>query len=131
MMQPEQQAKEVVMISGYSGTGKTTLAFKLKKKIKEGAFVTGKFDQYNSGEPLSAISQAFGELCRMIVKKGATLCKEIEDALHAELQSEVYLLTQIVPDLKEVINQETQHTKKTSNEKTSEARQLKLNYALR
>eukprot|EP00957_Ditylum_brightwellii_P208263 15356529-Ditylum_brightwellii.AAC.1 len=87
-MQSEQQTKEVVMISGYSGTGKTTLAFQLKKKIKEGAFVAGKFDQYNSGEPLSAISQAFGELCRMIVKKGATLCKEIEDVLRAELKSE-------------------------------------------
>eukprot|EP00957_Ditylum_brightwellii_P041560 3147831-Ditylum_brightwellii.AAC.1 len=44
MMQPEQQTKEVVMISEYSGTGKTTLAFELKKKIQEGAFVTGKFD---------------------------------------------------------------------------------------
>eukprot|EP00957_Ditylum_brightwellii_P191923 14609678-Ditylum_brightwellii.AAC.1 len=62
-MQPEQQTKEVVMISGYSGTGKTTLAFELKKKIQEGAFVTGKCDQYNCGEPLSAILQAFGELC--------------------------------------------------------------------
>eukprot|EP00957_Ditylum_brightwellii_P204188 15338046-Ditylum_brightwellii.AAC.1 len=67
MMQPEHQTKEVVMIS---------------------AFVTGKFDQYNSGEPFSAISQAFGELCRMAVKNGAALCKEIEDALRAELKSE-------------------------------------------
>eukprot|EP00957_Ditylum_brightwellii_P116620 8895861-Ditylum_brightwellii.AAC.1 len=122
MMQPEQQTKEVVMISGYSGTGKTTLAFELKKKIKEGAFVTGKFDQYNSGEPLSAISQAFGELCHMIVKKGATFCKDIEDVLCTELQSEVYLLTQLVPDLKEVIDQETEDIK-MSDEKTSDARQ--------
>eukprot|EP00957_Ditylum_brightwellii_P208936 15359593-Ditylum_brightwellii.AAC.1 len=132
MMQPEQQTKEVVMISGYSGTGKTTLAFELKKKIKEerGAFVTGKFDQYNSGEPLSAISQAFGELCRMTVKKGATLCKEIEDVLRAELKSEVYLLSQIIPDLKKVINQDTEHAK-TSDDTTSDARQAQFNYAFR
>jgi len=128
MMQPEQQTKEVVMISGYSGTGKTTLAFELKKKIKEGAFVTGKFDQYNSGEPLSAISQAFGELCRVVMKKGATVCKEIADVLRAELKSEVYLLTQLVPDLKEIINQETENIN-MPDEKTSDARQTSLKYA--
>eukprot|EP00957_Ditylum_brightwellii_P078321 5955227-Ditylum_brightwellii.AAC.2 len=128
MMQPEQQIKEVVMISGYSGTGKTTLAFELKKKTKEGAFVTGNFDQYNSGEPLSAILQAFGEICCLIVKKGPVVCKEIEDALREELKNEVYLLTQIIPDLKEPINQNTEHAK-TSDDTTSEARQTSINYA--
>eukprot|EP00957_Ditylum_brightwellii_P049336 3743492-Ditylum_brightwellii.AAC.1 len=68
------------------------------------------------------MSQAFGELCHTIVKKGATLCKEIEGALHAELQSEVYLLTQIIPDLKEVINQETGH-EEALDDTNSETRQ--------
>eukprot|EP00957_Ditylum_brightwellii_P160114 12188553-Ditylum_brightwellii.AAC.1 len=134
MLQPaEQQTKEVVMISGYSGTGKTTLAFDLKKrKMKKGrgAFVTGKFDQYHSGEPRSAISQAFGELCRMVAKKGAAVCEEIENVLRAKLKSEVYVLAQIIPDLKKVINQKTEHTK-TSYDTTSDARQTKLNYAFR
>eukprot|EP00957_Ditylum_brightwellii_P049604 3762751-Ditylum_brightwellii.AAC.2 len=106
MMHPEQQIKEVVMISGYSGTGKTTLAFELKKNINEerGAFVIRKFNQYYSGKPLSGISQTFGELYCMIVKKEAILCKVIEDIPCAELQSEGYLLTHLVPDLKKVIN---------------------------
>eukprot|EP00957_Ditylum_brightwellii_P061276 4650138-Ditylum_brightwellii.AAC.1 len=97
---------------------------------KEGAFVSGKFDQYCSGEPLSAISQAFGDICRMIVKKGASVCKEIENALIAELQNEVCLLNQIVPDLKEVFSQKTEYTK-TPDDTTSGARQTKLNYAIR
>eukprot|EP00957_Ditylum_brightwellii_P156658 11923691-Ditylum_brightwellii.AAC.1 len=45
-MHPEEQTKEIV-----------------KSMKGGGAFVTGKFDQYHSGEPLSAITQAFGELC--------------------------------------------------------------------
>eukprot|EP00957_Ditylum_brightwellii_P060340 4582243-Ditylum_brightwellii.AAC.1 len=64
----------------------------------------------------------------MIGKKGAMICKEIEDVLSAELNSEVYLLTQVVPDLKEVINQETEDIK-MSDDTTSDTRQTSLKYA--
>eukprot|EP00957_Ditylum_brightwellii_P131421 10022942-Ditylum_brightwellii.AAC.1 len=66
----------------------------------------------------------------MIVEKGATLCKEIEDVLRAELQNEVYLLTQIIPDLKKVIDQTTEDIK-VPDDTTSGARQTSLNYAFR
>eukprot|EP00957_Ditylum_brightwellii_P029426 2224485-Ditylum_brightwellii.AAC.1 len=139
-MQPEKQTKEVVMISGYSGTGKSSLAFNLKEIVNSakglGAFVTGKFGQYQSGEPLSAISQAFGELCHKILssnankKDGSSLCDEIEEALLSELQNEVSLLITIIPDLAEIITSKNPPTK-TSNKTTSGARQTGMNYALR
>eukprot|EP00957_Ditylum_brightwellii_P129918 9909811-Ditylum_brightwellii.AAC.1 len=64
------------------------------------------------------------------MKKGATVCKEIADVLRVELKSEVYLLTQLVPDLKEIINQETEDIN-MPDEKTSDARQTSLKYAFR
>lgn len=131
MIQPGKQTKEVVMISGYSGTGKSALVYNLKKNNKKGGvFITGKFDQYNSGEPLVAILQAFGELCCMVAKKGTSFCKEIEKKLHEELKNEVYLLTQIIPDINKVIQHTSGHTY-IPNDTSSDARQTRLNYAFR
>eukprot|EP00957_Ditylum_brightwellii_P211708 15366494-Ditylum_brightwellii.AAC.1 len=136
VMQSEQQKKEVVIISGHSGTGKTALAFNLKKQVnamreRRGAFVAGKCDQFHSGEPLSAISQAFGELCCKVAKEGETICNEIEAKLCAELQNEVRLLTQIIPEMDRIMNSKVQPPTKTSDDVTSHARQAKLSYAFR
>jgi len=124
-MQPGRQTKELVMISGYSGTGKTTLASTLQTKVNSvkegGAFVTGKFDQFRSGEPLSAISQALGELCRKVANEGQSICK---------LQNEVFLLTQIIPDMDRIMTTKIQSSK-ASHDINSDARQTRLNYALR
>eukprot|EP00957_Ditylum_brightwellii_P119428 9111058-Ditylum_brightwellii.AAC.1 len=58
-------------------------------KKGRGAFVMGKYDQYHSGKPLSAISEAFGEIChRAIQDKSLSLYSEIEAALRAELHDE-------------------------------------------
>eukprot|EP00957_Ditylum_brightwellii_P012929 976831-Ditylum_brightwellii.AAC.1 len=134
VIQQEQQTKELGLISGYSGTGKSTLAFSLKKRVNSvkggGAFVIGKFNQFHSGEPLSAISQAFGELCRKVATEGASLCKEVEAALRAKLHNEVFLLTQIVPELDEIMTSKNQQNE-TSSDVTSDARQTRLNYAFR
>eukprot|EP00957_Ditylum_brightwellii_P212245 15367130-Ditylum_brightwellii.AAC.1 len=122
------------MISGYSGTGKTTLAFTLQTKVNSvkggGAFVTGKYDQFRSGEPLSAISQALGELCRKVANEGQSICNKIEEALQAELQNEVFLLTQIIPDMDRIMTTKIQSSK-ASHDINSDARQTRLNYALR
>jgi predicted ATPase len=51
---------EVVLISGYSGIGKTSLVGELKhvKSTGTDAFVQGKFDQYSRDTPFKAIIMA-------------------------------------------------------------------------
>eukprot|EP00957_Ditylum_brightwellii_P010364 783735-Ditylum_brightwellii.AAC.1 len=66
----------------------------MKSVTGGGVFVTGKFDQYHSGKPPSAITHIFGELCHKVVKEGPSTCNKIKEALHSELQNEVSLLTQ-------------------------------------
>ncbi|MCX7206233.1 MAG: AAA family ATPase [Proteobacteria bacterium] len=60
------QAAEVVLISGYSGIGKSSLVQSLRPDIMMagGFFIEGKFDQYQRNIPYAALSSAFDKLVR-------------------------------------------------------------------
>jgi serine/threonine protein kinase len=62
-------APSTVLISGYSGIGKTTLVQELYLPIVRARayFISGKFDQYKRGIPYGIISQAFGSLMRQLL----------------------------------------------------------------
>ena len=62
----------VVLISGPPGIGKSYLIHEIRDIYlkDDGNFVTGKFDQYKSDIPYSAVEEAFGELTHQILIKG-------------------------------------------------------------
>jgi predicted ATPase len=106
--------KELVFIKGYSGVGKTSLAYTLEKSViemKRGIFVRGKFDSHNDDEPYAGIAAAFGEICRrikallssegMIQEQG--LIEAIGNTILSELGSEVHLLSKLIPELDVII----------------------------
>jgi len=57
---------EVMLVRGYSGTGKTALVHELQTSVlkKNGFFITGKFNQYQQDIPYFSFRQALTELCR-------------------------------------------------------------------
>ena len=57
-------SKELVLVAGYSGTGKSSLIKELHKPITEnnGIFVSGKFDQLQKNTPYSALIQVLNSL---------------------------------------------------------------------
>lgn len=59
----------LLLVSGYSGIGKTSLVKELNIPIarEKGFFIQGKFDQYKRGIPYSIISQAFHTLISQIL----------------------------------------------------------------
>lgn len=60
---------QLVLISGYSGVGKSALVGELQKPIAQrgGFFASGKFDQVNRSEPLAPVAHAFRDLVRQIL----------------------------------------------------------------
>jgi predicted ATPase/signal transduction histidine kinase/tRNA A-37 threonylcarbamoyl transferase component Bud32 len=60
---------EMMLISGYSGIGKTCVVKEIHKSIvrQRGYFITGKFDQFKKNIPYSALIQAFRELIRQLL----------------------------------------------------------------
>ena len=59
----------MVLISGYSGVGKSSLVKEINKPItaSKGYFLSGKYDQYNRNLPFSAIIQVFTNLIRLFL----------------------------------------------------------------
>src|SRR5260370_13521424 len=62
---------ELVLVSGYSGIGKSSVVNELHKAIAlpRGIFVSGKFDQHKRDIPYSTLAQAFKGLVRQILSK--------------------------------------------------------------
>jgi hypothetical protein len=64
-----QSAPEIMLVSGYSGIGKSALVNEVHKPIvrQRGYFIAGKFDQLKRNIPYSAVIQAFQELVRQLL----------------------------------------------------------------
>src|SRR5882757_8749006 len=62
---------ELVLVSGYSGVGKSSVVNELHKALvpQRGLFAAGKFDQYKRDIPYATLAQAFQTLIRQILVK--------------------------------------------------------------
>ena len=62
---------ELVLVSGYSGIGKSSVVNELHKPLvpPRGLFASGKFDQYQRDIPYSTLAQAFQSLIRRLLGK--------------------------------------------------------------
>src|SRR5438132_936326 len=66
-----QGTPELVLVSGYSGVGKSSMVNELHKVLvpPRGLFGFGKFDQYKRNIPYATLAQAFQMLVRQILVK--------------------------------------------------------------
>src|SRR6202140_320864 len=66
-----QGGTELVLVSGYSGIGKSSVVNELHKVLvpPRGLFAAGKFDQYKPDIPYSTLAQAFQSLVRPLLSK--------------------------------------------------------------
>ena len=64
-------APELVLVSGYSGIGKSSVVNELHKVLvpPRGLFASGKFDQYKRDIPYATLAQAFQSLVRPLLSK--------------------------------------------------------------
>src|SRR5260370_13360067 len=77
---------EVVLVSGYSGVGKSSLVNELHKALvpPRGLFAAGKFDQYKRDIPYTTLAQAFQTLLRQILVKSEA---EVDQWRHTLLEA--------------------------------------------
>ncbi|MCG8609658.1 MAG: response regulator, partial [Pseudomonadales bacterium] len=98
--------KELIMIAGYSGTGKSALVHEVHRPLteKHGLFISGKFDQYERDNPYFAWTSTIREFVRYVLK-------EQEEAL-ADWKAKILngvggamagVVTNLVPELELII----------------------------
>jgi PAS domain S-box-containing protein len=101
-------ATEIVLVSGYSGIGKSSVVNELHKALvpPRGLFASGKFDQYKRDIPYATLAQAFQSLVRHILGKGEAELGEWRDALREALGANGGLMVNLVPELELVIGKQ-------------------------
>jgi predicted ATPase len=75
----------LVLVSGYSGIGKSSVVNELHKVLipPRGFFVSGKFDQYKRDIPYATLGRAFQSLIRPLLGKSEAELRNWRGSLHA------------------------------------------------
>jgi PAS domain S-box-containing protein len=99
---------ELVLVSGYSGIGKSAVVNELHKPLvpPRGLFASGKFDQYKRDIPYATLAQAFQSLVRPLLSKGEDELRKWRDMLREALEPNGLLMIDLVPELKHVIGEQ-------------------------
>ncbi len=99
---------ELVLVSGYSGIGKSSVVNELHKVLvpPRGLFSSGKFDQYKRDIPYSTLAQAFQGLIRQLLGKSETELHKWRERFHEALGPNGQLMVDLVPELKVIIGEQ-------------------------
>ena len=100
--------REMMLVSGYSGIGKTSLISEIYKPITghRGYFVSGKFDQLGRNTPYSALVEAFRELIRQILGESEDQLMLWKTRLMEALGPNGSVITDVIPEVELILGEQ-------------------------
>ena len=103
-----QGTPELVLVSGYSGVGKSSVVNELHKVLvpPRGFFAAGKFDQYKRDIPYATLAQAFQTLIRQILVKSEAEAGQWRHALQEVLGPNGQLIVNLIPEVEFIIGKQ-------------------------
>jgi len=98
----------MILISGYSGIGKSALVNEIHKPItkQRGNFISGKFDQLQRDIPYSAISQAFQDLIRKLLSEPEIILQGWKNKILTVVGNNGQIIIDVIPELEKIIGQQ-------------------------
>ena len=99
---------ELVLVSGYSGIGKSSVVNELQKVLVQprALFASGKFDQYKRDIPYATLAQAFQGLIRFLLSTSETELQNWRHAFGEALGPNGRLIVDLVPELRLIIGEQ-------------------------
>ena len=100
-----QGATEMMLVTGYSGIGKSALIHEIQTPIiaKRGYFISGKFDQFKRNIPYSSLIQAFQELVHQILTEPEAQITLWKEQLLNALRPNGQVIIQVIPEIELII----------------------------
>jgi diguanylate cyclase (GGDEF)-like protein len=97
--------KELMLISGRPGIGKTSLVREIHKPItgQRGYFISGKFDQYQRNVPYSAIVQASREMVRQLLTENEAQLSQWRAQLLEAFGPNGQVVVAVIPELELIV----------------------------
>ena len=104
-----QGTTEMMLVSGYSGIGKSALVQVLYKPITRlrGYFISGKFDQYQRNIPYSAFVSAFSNLIRQLLTETHTQLYQWREKLAAAFGVNGQVIIDVIPEVELIVGKQT------------------------
>ncbi|MEG4942882.1 AAA family ATPase [Microcoleus sp. F4-D5] len=99
---------EMMLVSGYSGIGKTCVVQEVHKPIvrQRGYFIAGKFDQFKKNIPYAALIQAFQELIRQLLTENAENIAIWKEQLLTALGENGQVIIDVIPEVELIIGKQ-------------------------
>ncbi len=96
---------ELVLVSGYSGVGKTALVNEILRQLtrRHGLFSSGKFDQFQRNVPLGAIMRSHRELIRQMLTESEANLQGWRDRFLQYLGANAQLIIDAIPELELIL----------------------------
>lgn len=125
-----QGSVEMMLVTGYSGVGKSALVHEVYKPMtaKQGYFAMGKFDQFQKNMPYSAITQAFNEFCRYLLMENAKTLTYWQNRILTAIGQNGQIIIEVVPDLEFIIGPQPTVAKVGPSEAQNRFQILFLNF---
>jgi predicted ATPase/signal transduction histidine kinase len=103
---------EFLLVSGYSGIGKSSLVKEVYKPIvqRRGYFIAGKFDQLQRNIPYSAIASAFSSLVQQLLTESEPQLRQWQEKLAIALGSNGQVIIDVIPELEQIIGKQPEIT---------------------
>ncbi|MFN6486867.1 MULTISPECIES: protein kinase domain-containing protein [unclassified Nostoc] len=96
---------EMMLVSGYSGIGKSVLVNEVNKPItrRQGYFISGKFDQLKRNIPYASLIQAFAYLMRYLLTEDNEKIEIWRSKILSALGTNGKVITDVIPEVELII----------------------------
>ncbi|MBW4679154.1 MAG: AAA family ATPase [Microcoleus vaginatus WJT46-NPBG5] len=99
---------EMMLVSGYSGIGKTVLVNEVHKPIvrQRGYFIAGKFDQFKRNIPFASLIQAFQSLIQQLLTESESEILIWKEKLLSALGSNGQVIIDVIPEVELIVGKQ-------------------------
>ncbi len=105
---PPSGTSELMLVSGYSGIGKSAVVNEVSKPItrSKGYFISGKFDQLKRNIPYASLIQAFNSLLRQLLTESALSLEIWRSKILTAVGTDGQVIADVIPKVELIIGKQ-------------------------